>query len=376
VAPWFGGFHCSLRHALVLDAPTMTERLQGVLYGRSWRSTYCSWQVCVTSGEYVEPTDASSVLVRLQLHADEGNAALGASLLRHFKQGDLIQVSNGRWEETASETKWKRPRFVVDMDNLDDVQVVQAQVWTKPQWQTWQKEFCVKCQKKKNKKNNDNQQQQATKLSLDSHTSSMPRFEQAQILVDFLMTHKIIHRNNSRVWDVAGGSGFLSYALALRGIHSTVVDPRPHVGCLPKRFRKQYRASLAMSSSSNIAIPFEVQRAWFGDPPDGVETDFRTPDDIDIPVIHQQPNCTTLVALHPDEATDAVVCTAVRYRIPFLIVPCCVFARHFVQRRYGGKPVTTYEQLLDYLQTMDASIQRSELPFDGKHIALWSTFDT
>ena len=32
------------------------------------------------------------------------------------------------------------------------------------------------------------------------------------------------------------------------------------------------------------------------------------------------PNCAAIVALHPDEATGVIVETAVKYRIPFVVV--------------------------------------------------------
>ena len=82
-----------------------------------------------------------------------------------------------------------------------------------------------------------------------------------------------------------------------------------------------------------------------------------------------------LVALHPDEATGEVVMRAVEHRIPFVVVPCCVFARLFPNRRTpDDRPVSSYEDLLDFLQSMDPSIKRTRLPFGGKNIALWSVF--
>ena len=154
-------------------------------------------------------------------------------------------------------------------------------------------------------------------------------------------------------------------------------------------------------------IPFQSQQAWFGSKPDGYDASFRHPDEEDIPVLvataasandapinnnvdrdstpeQQAEVCaetvlrkrvSALVALHPDEATGEIVEQAVKHRIPFVVVPCCVFARLFPERTTNdGRPVSSYEDLLDFLQEKDPSIQRTQLSFGGKNIALWSVF--
>lgn len=129
---------------------------------------------------------------------------------------------------------------------------------------------------------------------------------------------------------------------------------------------------------------------------------------------------TAIVALHPDEATDSIVDIAVELMIPFCIVPCCVFGRLFPHRRKGilsqqqqhqinsslflsiennnnnnelqsnkisndsngimvnnnttNDAVSSYTDLLDYLQAKHPSIQRTNLPFKGSNVILWSTY--
>lgn len=213
----------------------------------------------------------------------------------------------------------------------------------------------------------------------------------------------------SGVYDVAGGSGHVSMALGLLGVSSTVVDPREKAGKLPKRDRKLFQKSLkrklpieldestvdTVTGTSNkttsdttlspviycqpVAVQFETLRAWFGMPPDGVDTSYRHPDQTTISVLDDDRirSCSAIVALHPDEATDAIVDTAVRLRIPFVIVPCCVFNRLFQNRRMPNQPdipVSTHQDLLEYLQHKDASIQRATLPFEGSNTILWSHF--
>ncbi|KAG7351142.1 methyltransferase domain containing protein [Nitzschia inconspicua] len=220
----------------------------------------------------------------------------------------------------------------------------------------------------------------------------------------------------SGVLDIAGGSGYVSMALALQGIQSTVIDARSSVGKLPGKDRKLYRRKLqeqARQKRETISqrttnesrmmmtmmneweycqppiVPFNAHRAWFGTKPSGVDQSFRHPDEEEIPTLSLL-NCignssssngrrllqaSALVGLHPDEATADIVKQAVQHRIPFMVVPCCVFARLFPHRRKrDGNPVNTYEDLLEYLQEMDPSIQRMTLPLEGRNIALWSTF--
>ena len=162
-------------------------------------------------------------------------------------------------------------------------------------------------------------------------------------------------------------------------------------------------------------VPFQSQQAWFGSKPAGYDASFRHPDEDDIPLLvataapqadsHSKTNeiiteegnsvdsidslanddsseslvlkrrVSALVALHPDEATGEIVEQAVKHRIPFVVVPCCVFARLFPHRTTkDGRPVSSYEDLLDFLQEQDPSIQRTQLSFGGKNIALWSVF--
>ncbi|KAJ9465546.1 hypothetical protein DIPPA_07111 [Diplonema papillatum] len=84
-----------------------------------------------------------------------------------------------------------------------------------------------------------------------------------------------------------------------------------------------------------------------------------------------------VVAVHPDEPTEPVVDWCLARRLPFVVVPCCVFARSNRQRRVAGEPlapVTTYEQFIAYLlakATPDGRpIEAVSLPFSGRNIAL------
>ncbi|CAE7885982.1 unnamed protein product [Symbiodinium microadriaticum] len=69
------------------------------------------------------------------------------------------------------------------------------------------------------------------------------------------------------VLDVAGGTGLLSLALALCGVHATVVDPRRSAGCLPSRARK-------MMWKSGVGPLMSACRAWFGGRLQGADDSF------------------------------------------------------------------------------------------------------
>eukprot|EP00930_Biecheleria_cincta_P081484 TRINITY_DN7047_c0_g1_i1.p1 TRINITY_DN7047_c0_g1~~TRINITY_DN7047_c0_g1_i1.p1 ORF type:complete len:179 (-),score=32.60 TRINITY_DN7047_c0_g1_i1:21-557(-) len=80
-----------------------------------------------------------------------------------------------------------------------------------------------------------------------------------------------------------------------------------------------------------------------------------------------------LLGLHPDQATDACLRTALAWRIPFAIVPCCVFARRF-PRSLRGVQVRTPPELVAWLalQAEQAGFQVSvhTMPFRGANRAV------
>jgi hypothetical protein len=220
-------------------------------------------------------------------------------------------------------------------------------------------------------------------------------------VIDFL-------NSGSGLMDVAGGSGHVSLAFAISGIKSTVIDPRETVGKLPGRDRKMLRRAIkatrsgAREQTNKIKIlpppvEFSSLRAWFAKRPDGIDVEFREglsnidegveKEPIPICSMCSEDNllsrCSAIVALHPDEATGDIVDFAVANRLPFVIVPCCVFSRLFPTRFISKKDVndgnkkrlvSTYDDLIEYLVKKDDSIKISKLDFEGSNIALWSTF--
>ena len=82
-------------------------------------------------------------------------------------------------------------------------------------------------------------------------------------------------------------------------------------------------------------------------------------------------NCSLMIGMHADSATEAIVDVAMAYNKPFVVVPCCVFPKLFDNRILDGKKVTTHEQFCQYLVKKDSRLRMETLPFDGRNTAIW-----
>ena len=413
------------------------QSVSGILFFRSVRSSFTSFslapiEACDDTNDMTRSIDLENVeptLVRIQFFDEL--TELRSFFRRTYKLGDIIEIKGGNWEEIddKANTVWVKPRLVVNFSSVEEaklsVTVQKERYWQMPAIQIWQKHFIHKTdqlkenkQKKKttNEKKNDND---------DSHGGGKEKRQQGEIVANFLIysiMHKLSVEKDDNYWngeipkphewsqefnlqkhaslknnaidflnsgsgvvDVAGGSGHVSMALGLAGVKSTIIDARNSVGKLPGRDRKMWNRALKKNRSlattdDNFCrpiVPFETHRAWFGSMPDGVDASFRHPDEATLAVCDAKcdliKNASAIVALHPDEATGAVVQIAVENRKPFVIVPCCVFCRLFPNRRKASNNqlVSSYEDLLEYLCEHDSSIQKSKLQFKGKNTVLF-----
>eukprot|EP00934_Nitzschia_sp_Nitz4_P006747 Nitzschia sp. Nitz4//scaffold61_size107673//8561//9703//NITZ4_004221-RA/size107673-processed-gene-0.49-mRNA-1//1//CDS//3329555668//6737//frame0 len=157
------------------------------------------------------------------------------------------------------------------------------------------------------------------------------------------------------VLDIAGGKGKLSIELSLQGkVQSTIVDPlvRKHGSKLEPRDAKRIRKAEAPHPGL-VAKPFN-------------QTTFVE----ECETILQE--ASVCVGLHPDECTEDIVDVALRFNKPFAIVPCCVFSGFFPLRTLAdGKPVRTYEELLEYLLAKDERLRQQVLPFEGRNVVIY-----
>jgi hypothetical protein len=389
--------------------------LTGVLFSKSVRSSYaCLHLATIDSAE-------STLVVRLQFVDNQ----VRSQCRRFYKTGDLI-ILYGDWK-VAEETVWKTPRFVRKVDSTIElealVKVQQPRYWTVQKCQELQQE-CCKCSSMLGSVENCDVSSHkwidrpCSDAAATTH-GGLGKRQQGEYLANFLIqmimykldggtdfedsstwattnvteiTNKPLLKRaidvlnmGSGVVDAAGGSGHVSMQLAMIGCQSTVVDPREAVGKLPGRDRKLYNRNLKHNLPPNESlycqpVPYNTYRAWLGEPPVGVDTDFRHGDVAAVPVCNSDStllaSCSAIIALHPDEATDAIVDMAILLRKPFVIVPCCVFSRLFPHRKRpnSNEPVCKYSQLVEYLLAKDSSIQVATLPFDGANTVLWSMF--
>ena len=165
-------------------------------------------------------------------------------------------------------------------------------------------------------------------------------------------------RARAGVVDVAGGRGGLSFELHCRlGIPCTLLEPRsvglksnqlrhlrkhPERGCY-RHFRARLDASFEETSEGRALLR----------------------------------DCSMLVGLHSDEATEALVAAAGRFGKPFAVVPCCVFPTVFsTRRRACGKLVRTYDDFCAWLSEQAEGSQIAFLPFAGRNRVVFRTSAT
>jgi len=197
----------------------------------------------------------------------------------------------------------------------------------------------------------------------------------------------------SCVLDVAGGQGCLADELAHRGVSVTIVDPRTdghehevEVGNIGEGVEKDFPSGAGLvreTEDETVPVPTVMSPATVeisaNVPENQMEANsdharvLRLKTDFD-PVGGLVNSCGAIVAMHPDQATEAVVDAAVTRALPFAVVPCCVFPRLFSKRRLqSGRGVTGYAGFLRYLREKDARMRAAQLPFEGRNIVLFMT---
>jgi len=162
-------------------------------------------------------------------------------------------------------------------------------------------------------------------------------------------------RRGAGVLDVAGGKGELARALAAQGIPAVTVDP--YCSSPELAAASQQDAVAANGWPLQLREPFNWR---FGES----HADLLNA-------------VSCLVGLHPDQPTGAIVEVALARGKPFAVVPCCVFASQFPERRLakGGKPVRQTEELVAWLcEQAEAAGRRPQvatLPMRGRNIVVF-----
>eukprot|EP00956_Cyclotella_meneghiniana_P022992 scaffold44120_cov66-Cyclotella_meneghiniana.AAC.5 len=78
--------------------------------------------------------------------------------------------------------------------------------------------------------------------------------------------------------------------------------------------------------------------------------------------------CNLIIGLHPDQAAGEIVEYALSKRIPWCIVPCCVYSQCFTKRKLkNGSLVKSYDDLVKWLCERDPRACVATLDIEGKN---------
>jgi len=153
------------------------------------------------------------------------------------------------------------------------------------------------------------------------------------------------------ILDIGGGRGDLSFELGTKlGLECIVVDPRPQK---MKRWQLKF-----IKKNPSCKKARHIQ--------DFFDSCFFNRNLIDIKSVR------LIVGLHPDEATEPLVDTALDLLISFCVIPCCVFSQDFPNRRLkNGNIPSSYEEFCEFLTQKSSGIENELLPFIGKNQVLY-----
>jgi len=155
------------------------------------------------------------------------------------------------------------------------------------------------------------------------------------------------------ILDVAGGRGDLSFELTSKfNLTCVIVDPK---GQKLKRWQCKY-----LKKHPEAVLPTHLTTYFDKD-------FFSSNPGVDVGQVR------LVVGLHPDEATETLVDTALKFGIPFSVIPCCVFSSENPHRRLAnGDNPTSYEDFCSYLKEKSENIEEDRLSFIGKNKVLFT----
>jgi hypothetical protein len=180
----------------------------------------------------------------------------------------------------------------------------------------------------------------------------------------------------SGVLDVAGGKGLLSAELsraAGREVPYTLIEPfvgvarAPGVRHIARRFEWEAwlrgevelsEVELSEMEASEVSEEVGGGRGSGGATGGSLATLLR--------------DCSVVVGMHPDQATEPIVDFALAHGKGFAVVPCCVFPKLFPTRQLrDGRGVAKYDAFLRFLAEKHHGIRVGCFPFDGKNKVLY-----
>jgi hypothetical protein len=215
---------------------------------------------------------------------------------------------------------------------------------------------------------------------------------------DIEKKHSLATSSQMHILDVAGGKGELAARLTLcHRLHVKMVDPRPAdiLDCfnknifrsLPKKWQQKISSQDPNVLKSAIQKRFHQHVMYFPSDADGSTSLSELEKNEDL--LEAVTSATLLIGMHSDGATEAIVDVAMRYRKPFMVVPCCVFPNFFKHRLIPRDipqskegvdtcekveneliPVRSHEQFCRYLLLKDSHFIMETLPFEGRNVAI------
>ena len=218
----------------------------------------------------------------------------------------------------------------------------------------------------------------------------------------------------SGVLDVAGGRGDVSWELhTVRGVPCTLVEPRARK--LNRLQHKWLRREVGGGGRRDVcdAMPATPTERNERNVDDEDKRDDENASTVLCPQVRAEfraetwdafAECSVVVGMHPDQATEGIMEFAKAHGKPFAIVPCCVFPALFPDRRVpanesadesaadestedgaktpeteplsfgkdGGVPVTQLAQLVRYL-ARETGGRVARLEFQGANSVVYST---
>ncbi len=182
------------------------------------------------------------------------------------------------------------------------------------------------------------------------------------------------------VLDVAGGSGDVAFELSVRrGIPCTIIDPRAttaHTKRQMRVLRHRRRSQQILSKGTEVSpLARHVYGRFSSTEANVLAAEFHADFGSTEEGARLMKECTAIIGMHPDQATDAIVDVAIQVEKPYAIVPCCVFAKKFPHRKLPGseRSVKSYEDLLHYLQAKgEGNSKTCTLDFEGRNFMIFA----